>query len=222
MTQGEERAVGRRQVVPVGEVVRRVLADGERQGGVRVDAIRRRHAPVVQVVEDVGERQRRPEQQDDVRRHHGAPDDGRGHPRRAQHGDQPRDAEDRERAREVGLEHRRAVGQRRQPVRQRAHHPAREPALGGAGEDRGALGGDEEDGDRQAHDRAHRRGPECGKGERARERGPSAEAAPLERRGMVTTTSAGGPRHARRVPQAPEARATAGFWCAYAFCSASC
>ena len=205
--QGEERPVGRRQVVPVGEVVGGVLADGERQGGVRIDAVGRRHAPVVQVVEDVGQRQRRPHQQGDVRRHHRAPDDGQGHPRRAQHGHQPGDAEDRQRAREVGLQHRRAVGQRRQPVRQRAHHPPGEPALGRAGEDRGPLRGDEDDGHRQAHDRAHRRGPECGKAEAPGDPGPAPHRA-AGKAGHGQTTSAGGPgtragcpRRLRRGPR---------------------
>ena len=40
---------------------------GGRQRDVRVEPIRRAHPPVVQVVEDVGQRQRRPEQEDDVR-----------------------------------------------------------------------------------------------------------------------------------------------------------
>ena len=65
----EERAVRAGQVMPVREGVRRRPGARERQGGVRVLAVERPLAPVVQVVEDVGQRERRPERVDDVHEH---------------------------------------------------------------------------------------------------------------------------------------------------------
>ena len=185
--------------MPVGEVVRGVLGDGERQRGVGVDAVGRRHAPVVQVVEDVGQRQRRPEQQDDVRRHHGAPDDRRRDPRRAQHAPPATRCRGSPSARvrsawSIGG----LAGSDGQPVGQGAHHPAREPALGGAREERRPLGGDEQDGARQADDGAHRRGAERRCGGPRGDAGPASNRAPRQARHLQGNIRARA-RHVDRV-----------------------
>ena len=125
--QREQRSIRAQQLMPVARGIARVVVRLEhRDRRVRVEAMDNLHAPVVDVVEDVGERQRRREEHDRVCSH-----DRRDHPARAQQGhiaqaDQVADVHEHDRGREQPPQTRCAARQRRPQATERARHPARE------------------------------------------------------------------------------------------------
>ncbi len=123
----EQRPVRTEQLVPVAQRVARIVVRLEdRNRRVRVELVHDLHTPVVDVVEDVGERERRREQEGDVHR-----DDRHDRPARAEarHVAQRQriaDVHQHQRPGEQVLQRRRAARQRRQQPAQRAGHPVRE------------------------------------------------------------------------------------------------
>ncbi len=125
----EQRPVGAEQLMPVAEVVARVGVRLEnRDRGVGIEVVHDLHTPVVDVVEDVRQRQRRGEEEDRV---HG--DDRADRPAGSQPGDvaQPQQVgavHDDYRPREQPPQGRPVARQPRPQPTQRTGHPAREVA----------------------------------------------------------------------------------------------
>ena len=81
--QREQRSVGAQQLVPVAQEEARIVVRLEdRDRRVRVEVVHDLHAPVVDVVEDVRQRQRRREQEDRVNGHDRCDHPAGGQPRR--------------------------------------------------------------------------------------------------------------------------------------------
>jgi hypothetical protein len=113
----EQRPVGAQQAVPVTEQEGRIGVRLERRDRhVRVEVVDGLHAPVVEVVEDVGQRQRRGEEEDHVNDDDRPQDPARTQARSDQGHDEVGDQHRRDRRRE---EHALRVVADREPVRQR-------------------------------------------------------------------------------------------------------